>query len=612
MGGVLFGLFRTFAHANAIYLNKHIRKRITITINNTKTMKKFTLILASLFLTIGAAWAQTELSLITTDGSANTFANATWSYHNSTSGSWYGKIVTNTTPAITIEEVGKNDNPMGWSTSNNIRRPWLKTEHSYTISIPEAYKITGYTLTTQSVSANYTGTFEYTTADGTATSAQQAVNTNKTITVEGLDVQQIDLTINGGSAADLHGILITGLTITYKFATTTATINYTLTDEAGNNYTGSYEGVANETEPTFTGAAGYSLENKAWNGNMFTADIVFPITAISKEGGITNKTMIANYQSTQKWHAVDGQNVKVQTTTPSLTKIDEWMWAIYPTLENGAFTFKVKNIATGKFVTANKTTSSFNTQGTVTLTEEGTSLEVITWLGSPCFKLPGQNVYLTINSDSDTDVYLATWTGGNNNHNGNKLHFPALTAYTFDITSAKAATLTTPIAVSCPDGVTAGYVSDVDTEKKTLEYTDVTTIPAGESVVLFGETGTYTFNATNEAAAFESTNYLVGYSEATDISEGQTVYALGNKNNVVAFYKFTGTQYAAHKAYLQFPEATEAAMFSLGRGNEGTTGIQNSEFINQNSTFIYDLAGRRVEKMEKGIYIVNGKKVVVK
>ena len=86
-------------------------------------MKKFTLILASLFLTIGAAWAQTELSLITTDGSANTFANATWSYHNSTSGSWYGKIVTNTTPAITIEEVGKNDNPMGWSTSNNIRRP---------------------------------------------------------------------------------------------------------------------------------------------------------------------------------------------------------------------------------------------------------------------------------------------------------------------------------------------------------------------------------------------------------------------------------------------------------------------------------------------------------
>ncbi len=567
-------------------------------------MKKFTLILASLFLTMGAAWAQTE-SL----NPMSYFTSATWTKYDGTTqnSGWGYQAITNSTPALTLKVDG-NVNNLGWGTVNGVRRPALATKDGYafTISLTESYRITGYTLTT--TANNFTGTFTYTTADGVQTSPAQSTS-ESTIEVTGLSTQTIRLT----PEADNDGyITITNLIITYETVATTTTINYTLTDKAGNNYTGSYEGFVNETEPTFTGAAGYSLENKAWDGNMFTADIVFPISAISKEGGITNKTMIANYQSTQKWHAVDGQDVKVQTATPSLTKIDEWMWAIYPTLENGAFTFKVKNIATGKFVTANKTTSSFNTQGTVTLTEEGTSLEVITWLGSPCFKLPGQNVYLTINSDSDTDVYLATWTGGNNNHNGNKLHFPALTAYTFDITSAKAATLTTPIAVSCPDGVTAGYVSDVDTEKKTLEYTDVTTIPAGESVVLFGETGTYTFNATNEAAAFESTNYLVGYSEATDISEGQTVYALGNKNNVVAFYKFTGTQYAAHKAYLQFPEATEAAMFSLGRGNEGTTGIQNSEFINQNSTFIYDLAGRRVEKMEKGIYIVNGKKVVVK
>ena len=42
------------------------------------------------------------------------------------------------------------------------------------------------------------------------------------------------------------------------------------------------------------------------------------------------------------------------------------------------------------------------------------------------------------------------------------------------------------------------------------------------------------------------------------------------------------------------------------------TGINNSEFIIHNSELIYDLTGRRVEKMEKGIYIVNGKKVIVK
>ena len=44
--------------------------------------------------------------------------------------------------------------------------------------------------------------------------------------------------------------------------------------------------------------------------------------------------------------------------------------------------------------------------------------------------------------------------------------------------------------------------------------------------------------------------------------------------------------------------------------NGETTDIENSEFTNQNSDVIYDLQGRRVEKMEKGVYIVNGKKVV--
>ena len=40
------------------------------------------------------------------------------------------------------------------------------------------------------------------------------------------------------------------------------------------------------------------------------------------------------------------------------------------------------------------------------------------------------------------------------------------------------------------------------------------------------------------------------------------------------------------------------------------TKIENSEFTIQNSELIYDLMGRRVEKMEKGIYIVGGRKVI--
>ena len=48
------------------------------------------------------------------------------------------------------------------------------------------------------------------------------------------------------------------------------------------------------------------------------------------------------------------------------------------------------------------------------------------------------------------------------------------------------------------------------------------------------------------------------------------------------------------------------------RGGNLTDGIDKSEIRNQKSEFIYDLLGRRVENPSKGIYIVNGKKTVIK
>ena len=48
------------------------------------------------------------------------------------------------------------------------------------------------------------------------------------------------------------------------------------------------------------------------------------------------------------------------------------------------------------------------------------------------------------------------------------------------------------------------------------------------------------------------------------------------------------------------------------RGGNLTDGIDKSEIRNQKSEFIYDLLGRRVENPSKGIYIVNGVKVVIK
>ena len=68
----------------------------------------------------------------------------------------------------------------------------------------------------------------------------------------------------------------------------------------------------------------------------------------------------------------------------------------------------------------------------------------------------------------------------------------------------------------------------------------------------------------------------------------------------------------ANKAYLPLPANVEgAASYSFAFG-ENTTGVENVEVEDTVKT-IYDLTGRRVEEITApGIYIVNGKKVLVK
>ena len=140
----------------------------------------------------------------------------TWTYHTASNGGWYGKCASNTTPSVVIEQDGTAD-VVGWSTSNSVKRPWIKAGYTYNITpaLPDGKVITGYTLTTQSTSGSYSGTYTYTTNTGTATSAAQAVNTDKTVSVSGLSTDKITITVNGSAGANNYGILITGLTITY-------------------------------------------------------------------------------------------------------------------------------------------------------------------------------------------------------------------------------------------------------------------------------------------------------------------------------------------------------------------------------------------------------------
>lgn len=154
---------------------------------------------------------------------------STWTYHGTTtSGGWYGKFVTGTTPALTAESTDETANNIGWSSN----QPWLKTGYTYNLSLPENYQIVGYELTTKQVWSFTGGTFTYTTAEGTATSAPQT-DVAQTVSASGLSTSSITLKVGEGTDGE-KGILITKLVIHYKEVLPTLT--YTIDKANGNLY----------------------------------------------------------------------------------------------------------------------------------------------------------------------------------------------------------------------------------------------------------------------------------------------------------------------------------------------------------------------------------------
>lgn len=179
------------------------------------------------------------------------------------------------------------------------------------------------------------------------------------------------------------------------------------------------------------------------------------------------------------------------------------------------------------------------------------------------------------------------------------------------ITAAGYASFYAPVEVTLPEGVTAHTVTANDSWATLSEAINV--VPAENGVILVGEAGTYDF-AVSATGAEDLENALSGTVAKTLVAKtgGDSYYVLAkDAEGVAGLYNPTkgedDTKFynAGHKAYWHIPATAQSAGYRFG---EGTTGIE--QIINSENVVIYDLSGRRVEKMEKGIYIVNGKKVI--
>jgi hypothetical protein len=167
-------------------------------------------------------------------------------------------------------------------------------------------------------------------------------------------------------------------------------------------------------------------------------------------------------------------------------------------------------------------------------------------------------------------------------------------------------------------GLTAYYVSEVAAGSVKLKQTDTTWDWCGYVVV--GDAGTYDIPVTDEAS-YPSATYL-----KAQVVEGTVVASAADKyhyvlaakmadNCALGFYRLTADQaMAAHKAYLETDtDIASADVHHVSIVFDGeATGV--SDMLMENSSHAaapaYDLQGRRVSLFSKGIYIINGKKIV--
>ena len=197
----------------------------------------------------------------------------------------------------------------------------------------------------------------------------------------------------------------------------------------------------------------------------------------------------------------------------------------------------------------------------------------------------------------------------------------------FTITPAQYGTYYTEDAFVMPEGVTGYTITEKDGESLTLnaDYPANEVVPAKTALLLKADeelaaNKEFTYTIVNSDKVAPEGNLLHGSVEATKthVEGATTYYKLAKGEEGIGFYwaNENGTAFTngANKAYLAVKgKLSQMRGFSF---ESMTTGINNvvANTNNSKNAVIYDLNGRRVNSLNaaKGVYIVNGKKVIVK
>ena len=342
---------------------------------------------------------------------------------------------------------------------------------------------------------------------------------------------------------------------------TKSIVTYTLTDNVGNEYTGTYdqyEGISN-SGPTFTGLE-YTLTDKELSDNNLTATIefsglTFPISKPGEENWTFMKTeemsegvayfyanLTANKVVTK---STKSENGKSYLPVANDDEIKKWQWAIYPAIENGKIVFTIKNRAADNFL--GKENINFVT--------EGARFYWTACIGNGYgFSSVDNSKFFSANSSAGGEKDATLWGKTGSTHKGANLEFFTM-AYTKATDATGYTTLYTPIAVAVPSGVNAFSATlNGNNTKLVLEEVE-RIIPANTAVLLKGVASTtYIFSESDDETGMVENNILAGATASTEATDG--MYILQCQEGTPSFVEATEAV-PGYNAYIMVQDGPE-------------------------------------------------------
>ena len=232
----------------------------------------------------------------------------------------------------------------------------------------------------------------------------------------------------------------------------------------------------------------------------------------------------------------------------------------------------------------------------------------------------GSSYFFTKNSDGTYSGYFKVNSDGTKRFNtakyvqiykikvlGGPTETPSVTDYaTYSSTSA--------LDFAHATGVKAYYASGSDGSTVSMEKV-TSTVAASTGLLLQKTEGTISIPTVYNGTDVSSTNLLKAGTGAAVKTDGNTHrYVLAGEGASTAFYELSESADAvaipAGKAYLEVVGA--GARLNISFSDDETSGIVNVEKPNITADGVYNLNGQRVANPTKGLYIVNGKKVIRK